>query len=87
MRTVEVNVTAEDIRAGIPCRTCHCPVALAMSRALGRRMDVGYRYACPYSEPSNRTRLPDWLWFWIVEYDRGGPVDPVAFVVEVPDMQ
>ncbi len=85
MRTVEVEVTQADIDAGIPCRTHSCPVALALSRALGVMVAAGYRTATVMLGTYREIRLPEHMVPWIVEYDRGGAVEPVAFVVEVAD--
>jgi hypothetical protein len=45
-KLVTFEVTAEDIRTGVRCSSCSCPVSLALARAYpdsGRALVSGYR--------------------------------------------
>lgn len=83
MKTLEVNVTAEDIAGGKRCSNQCCPIALALSRVLGAN-DVCVGAWSAMSPSANFCeRLPDVVQQFIKAYDRGESVEPMSFVVEI----
>jgi hypothetical protein len=76
-----IEVTAEDINKGFKQSCSNCPVALAMTRALGYDVTVGattWRYA----DSSVRSSLPKTTQDFIALFDQGEPVTPHSFFVE-----
>ena len=78
-----VNVTQEDIDNGRR-RTCSgCPVALAISRAWGKRITVGPN---DFGASHESIPLPREAMHFVELFDRGHAKTllPFSFVVEVP---
>jgi hypothetical protein len=93
-KTVTVTVTQKDINIGTPLMCYLCPVALAISRAVGgRRVRVKNPYRWGFSdgpfgdkrdnEPDARA-LPLIARTFIEAFDLGKPVGPFSFELEVP---
>jgi hypothetical protein len=78
---MRIEVTAEDIAAGEPRHSCHCPVARAISRAMGAAWEA-------YGDEAGACDTDDWIDLpaeaerWIAAFDAGRPVEPFAFEVE-----
>lgn len=95
MRTVEVEVTAEDIEQGCYADAIGCPVALALLRAgLSRPFVVDSDVACfdAAGDPLGIIDFPPDVQKWIRQYDqqrRLGPfrfeLGPFRFALEVPE--
>lgn len=75
-----VRVTAADVALG-ERRQCHsCPVALALARVTGEPWVVLAGSARRvYGPPDRRFALPAAATAWIVRFDAGGAVGPLAF--------
>lgn len=84
-----IRVTQEDIDSPrIPGERCTtCPVARAMTRALGYGVHVQGRWFLPKPNPSNlpMTLLPKRVTTWIENYDGRAAVKPFIFYLEVPN--
>jgi hypothetical protein len=83
MRTVTVNVTQEDIDRRRPRSQCGCPLATAISRAVGEPMavfntDVGPQAGGYY------VNLPPDAFDFRRAFDAGRAVRPIAFPLRVP---
>jgi hypothetical protein len=83
-----VSVTQDHITHGGKGHPKHCPLALAISALLGDRqivsvLDTTFRvFAADYSLLCVRT-LPESAVFFRREFDRGHPVEPFRFEVEI----
>lgn len=85
MTTVKVKVTAEDIRGGQRGSIRLCPVALALSREVGRRCLVGGHYIYLGDNLfSPNVPSPAEVRSFVGEYDCGGKPTPFEFDLEVP---
>jgi hypothetical protein len=89
MRTVRVEVTAEDIRDGRARDCFNCPVSRAIDRAVGARVASGAGVAyitgqdCVNVELSS---LPDGARAFMTAFDhRPGPFHPFAFDLDIPE--
>lgn len=83
MRTVTIDVTADDIAKGKPKEPCDCPIAIATDRAFGGGVAIscgqtliGINFV-DYSLPVPARRF-------IRRFDDGENVKPFSFSVEVP---
>jgi hypothetical protein len=78
--TVLIEVTAEDIAKGRANHCQFCPLALAMSRALKRKIEIQHGHAW-YSEglTLRRSKLPDEATAWYRAYDTYNVGVPFSF--------
>lgn len=83
---VRISVTADDITRGRADDCMHCPVALAIGRALlpGVHVAVGPE-AMSLGPAQVRVRLPWAAQNFIFRFDGGQPVQPFEFGLDVPD--
>jgi len=75
-----VHVTQEDIAQGRPSEADHCPVARALTRALGEPISVGdrwYRLRATWSDGL----LPRPARTFVKRFDASQPVAPFTFTV------
>lgn len=80
---IRVEVTADDILRG-RARDCKgCPVARAISRALGVAASVGSMSFFLGESPC--LPLPAPVLEWVGDYDAGRPVAPLSFLLELPE--
>jgi hypothetical protein len=79
---MRIEVTAEDIAAGRPKDACCCPVARAISRAMGAAWEA-YGVGAASHDDDGWIDLPAEAERWIAAFDAGRPVEPFAFEVEV----
>ena len=82
----DIEVTAEDIKAGKRHDCSRCPVALALNRFTGRVWVVGGDGASLIHSgiQSIRLHFPDTVARWIVMFDDFGRVAPFKFTVKIP---
>lgn len=88
MRTIEINVTQEDIDAGCVGSAYACPVARAMRRAgLGEPAVWGCSAYVTGRRPWGRVGvpLPERVEAAIGAYDRGEGMEPFTFTLEIPE--
>ena len=82
-KTVQIQVTAEDIAKGIPFDGDKCAIALAAKRVLGRRAYMG----CFYIHVSGLSRksylLPRKAVEFRRQFDAEEVVQPIIFTVEL----
>jgi hypothetical protein len=82
-QVITVNVTQNDIDSGTRGAITYCPVALAMSRALGAGVVTnGYQWSF-----GDRFvwHLPEVARYWIGDYDNYRRVGPISFEISAPD--
>lgn len=85
MTTLHVSVTKEDIERGERRDCARCPVAVAMSRAAGRRIDVSLtEFWFVNCEPDAIFFLPRDAVGFVDKFDDFGTGEPFEFDVEVP---
>lgn len=82
MKTVQIEVTAEDIKGGIPDTPYSCPVALAAKRATGLRVWVHTHTINIEGRPAD---LPDCAISFIASFDDNKAVEPFAFDIELDE--
>ena len=84
MTRVRVSVTAEDIAQGTPYHSWGCPIAIAMTRALGHPVGVDEKW-CWFVEKEGDVRhlhgLPEAVQAFVRAYDQQQPVAPFSFTV------
>lgn len=81
-----IEVTQDDIDTGIPFDASKCPLAKAMSRALGRTILAG-AYVWGFDDDGDYTPnylLSDLAIDFRTSFDRGEGVSPISFEVELP---
>lgn len=79
-----IRVTWEDIQAGHH-DVERCPVALAATRALNRKVGATSCFLCftlGEPNPHRHASLPPQATEWIAAYDRGDTVSPIEFEVD-----
>ena len=90
MRTVRIEVTAEDIAAGLRNNACQCPVARAAQRACNvessRKLGVFRRKGGLALETwdTDGPQLPKDVVEWVYRFDGGLPCEPFSFELELP---
>lgn len=84
MKTITVEVTAEDIANGVKGKCTSCPVARALSRAAGEPWSVAFDYATRERDCARAWLTPKCRTF-IEDFDCGEPVAPFSFTIEVPE--
>lgn len=86
------EITAEDIKKGIPTNFFSCPIALAMSRATRKSMGVAWgakegdplRYLMYFKDGGWKFgNFPTTVLAWINDFDRKLPVQPIRFEMEI----
>ncbi len=84
MKTVHVEVTAQDIAKGRKFGCTTCPVALAVARVTGGQCYVGGGYLDVFGvyEVIEHT---DRVAAFIEQFDGGEPVQPFEFDLTIPD--
>jgi hypothetical protein len=89
--TIRVEVTAEDINRGEPGSCKHCPIALAMDRALAAiGIDVRSWVILPYVRLGPKSAntyavLPPAALVFAKHFDGEWDVEPFSFDLELPD--
>ncbi|HYT08949.1 MAG TPA: hypothetical protein VEL77_14995 [Rugosimonospora sp.] len=79
--STSISVTAEDIANGRPKHLSRCPVALALARTFYTETVRVYEdYYALNDYPRN---WPVSVTVWIERFDKGKPVKPFAFDLEV----
>lgn len=76
---MKVLVTPEDISKGLKLFCDACPVARAMSRASGRKTEVGFLSWWYASNDQEMFDLPREVVGWILAFDKGEKVKPMEF--------
>jgi len=81
---VKVEVTAEDIMLGERQNRCHCPIALAVARAVpGVYVGVGNRIVDLINNVDfKQVYLPKEAQEFIESFDNLEPVEPFSFVLD-----
>lgn len=73
---MRIEVTQEDIDKGTPRNCADCPVAIAASRALGERVEVGRTFM----STANRSYwIPREVRNFITSFDSRDTVQPFSF--------
>lgn len=75
-----INVSKKDIETGVKATCASCPVALALTRVLGRKVAVtgpSFRFW----EEDQTHSLPPKVWKFVDDFDHGRPVQPFAFTL------
>jgi hypothetical protein len=86
MRTVRVEVTAEDIERGVPSSCSACPIAIAATRAgLDRPNYYAEKYIF-FGEPGERLKVevPEAARLFALRFDGRVPVRPFSFELGEP---
>lgn len=78
---MKISVLQSDIDMGIPQDCCSCPVAIAISRALGGEIVavVGQFVMAARHGSVYQKRLPEKASKWIIDFDTGNLVAPIEF--------
>ena len=93
MATIHASITPQDIGRGRQFDCCHCPAAIAATRAL-RDHDVDLSAEAAYVGitiySTNRFRrwtvaTPAKLSIWMRDFDLGKNVQPIEFDMEIPE--
>lgn len=83
---IQVSITQEGINDGVRRDCQSCPVALALTRAIGEEVIVSGIWCtiAPDTLAVKMIELPRAVREWIVRFDRGFLVSPFTFELEVP---
>jgi len=88
MKTIDVRVTARDIRKGEPEKPAWCPVALAIGRATGVQPSVYADFVRVYVQGGYYdSDLPQEVQNFIDRFDNQGIVKPFRFTLELGMLQ
>jgi len=81
---MRIEVTAEDIKNGVPMEASDCPVALALHRATGRMWRVDSRRICPNEKFGDMLSFPcpPAAAVFVCRFDDCLPVEPFSFEFE-----
>jgi hypothetical protein len=80
---MRIRVTKNDIKNGNRCDCSACPVALALTRQLKRKAEVGIsRWGYPHAA-YRRYELPEHIRTFIHRFDNQKPVKPTSFTIQV----
>lgn len=83
MRRVLVEVTAADIAAGEQGRCLECPIALAISRAMGQPCGTnGYMWFTQEGRKDGMLPLSAKSWIIGFDFDCSSAVKPFSFEIE-----
>ena len=80
---IKVDVTQEDIDHGVQSDCRKCPVARAISRALGFQVEA-YSTIGIWLSDSDKVPTPAIASAFIRQFDEFKPVSPFSFDLEVP---
>lgn len=86
---MRIEVTAEDIERGMQSNACRCPVALAITRAVGREAFVSIglaRFGSPFRDDGGRSfdvKLPDSATEFYQRFDQYKAVAPFSFDLDL----
>jgi hypothetical protein len=83
MKTVEINVTDEDIKNGERADCELCPIACAARRAGIDYALVNTTYIL-VGPMAVRIALPTEAQAFVIEFDSGQPVQPFTFTIQIP---
>ncbi len=86
MKIVTISVAQDDIDCGDRFQCGHCPLAIAMTRTLGRQVHVwGEWEFVDENDDVNAPlrKLPGIAHKWMGDFDHGVPVQPFEFELEV----
>lgn len=75
-KTVKVEVTQQDIEAGVRVNPWACPIGRAAERAFGEPAGM----ASDILVGNNYYDVPPDVRRWVLDFDRGEPVEPITFV-------
>jgi hypothetical protein len=78
VRTIRIEVTAEDIATGKMMHGDECPVALALRRETGVKWLVGSHYTV-HPDDGYKVDLPPIATDFVYSFDRELPVEPFSF--------
>lgn len=81
MKTITIEVTADDIARGTRKSCSCCPIALALARCTGLVVSVESDWV--YFMPD----LPQTAVEFIKTFDAGKPVQPFSFELDVPEVK
>lgn len=84
MKTITVEVTQADIDEGERGHCAQCPIAKAMERTTGEVWHVTLFGAFPRDRYVPTAQIPSKVQEFILAFDRGEPVTPFTFTLEVP---
>ncbi len=86
---MQITVTQQDINFGVQGGRCTCPVAVAIRRILAAPYYVLVYGKISLRRPSSRITkridIPDSVRTFVTEFDRGNPVQPFDFDIEIPE--
>lgn len=78
--TIQIHVTSDDVRDGLPADVTYCPVARAVARVVGRPVVVDYdsptRERAHVEVGKVRRPLPERVAIWIHNYDEANEACP-----------
>jgi hypothetical protein len=78
-----IHVTAEHIRHGLREDPCNCPVALAVTEALGTQAEVGVTVLELPDRGRKKALLPPGVWTFIKDFDSAKVVRPFSFELDL----
>lgn len=87
---MKIEVTQEDIAAGIRGDSCKCPVALAIKRALGERYFVAVNnqgILVSNQDGGRILRIPPRVNMFVRVFDFGMTPIPISFELEAPERE
>lgn len=84
---LRVNVIPKDIKLGIRCSFCNCPLAKAISRALNRPFHVGHETGFVYlgNAPGIEVSIPENAIEFRRAFDNKEQTYPFQFDLSLPD--
>lgn len=86
---VTINVTEEDIRQGVPCRSYSCPIALAIGRRVKPGIGVGVGHLNMIVTDGSQLGLSVPVPFearrFVRAFDFHEAVEPFSFGVDIPE--
>lgn len=81
---MKIEITAEDIKNGVRSNLFRCPLALALSRALGTQAIIHRCIIPDATKPCQWGVTPPEVLEWLRDYDDGFEVLPFSF--EMPPL-
>jgi hypothetical protein len=87
-KTVQVDITDDDIANGSRCSAWNCPIQRGVTRATGAQGVAVYPLWVAICDSEGRwnesTRLPAVAARFISDFDRSLPVQPISFELCIP---
>lgn len=83
--TKTFKVTQSDIDKGQAGQHDSCPVALAMTRTLGKKVFVGQNGISIQNCPEI-LEIPESVWEFICRFDSGDLISPMSFEMIIPEI-